>query len=84
VSVDDLELEAAPRLDAPGADDRAQRAREPALAADHLADVSLGHVEPEEERAVILLDFLDAHGVGLVDEPAGKLGDELGHAYWIP
>ena len=52
-SVDDLELEPASRLDAAGADDRAQRARESALAADHLADVVLGDVQPEDERAVV-------------------------------
>ena len=82
--VGDLELEPAARLHPAGADDRAQRPDEPALAADHLADVVLGHMELEDERPVVLLDLLDAHGVGLVDEPAGKLGDELGHSYWIP
>ena len=47
-------------------------------------DVVVGHVEPEDERAVVLLDLLDAHGVGLVDEPARELGDQLRHAYWMP
>src|SRR5436189_5226564 len=80
-SVDDLELEPASRLDPAGADDRAQRPREPTLSADHLADVCLGHVEPEDERAVLLLDLLDAHGTGLVDEPARELRDQFGHCH---
>ena len=66
-------------VDATGAHDRAQRPGEPTLTADHLADVCLGHVEPEDERAVILLDLLDAHGAGLVDEPARELRDQFGH-----
>jgi hypothetical protein len=36
-------------------------------------------VQPEEQRAVLLLDLLDAHGVGLVDEPARELGDQVAH-----
>src|SRR6185503_18429714 len=78
-SVGDLELETAARLDPAGADDRAEGTGEPALATDYLADVGFGHVQTKDERAVVLLDLLDTHGVGLVDEPAGELGNELRH-----
>jgi hypothetical protein len=42
---DDLEQDAAAGAGRGGAHDRAQRPRDPALAADHLADVVLGDVE---------------------------------------
>jgi hypothetical protein len=80
-SVDDLELHPAARVNAARSDDRAQRTHEPPLTADHLADVSFGYVEPEKERAVLLFDLLDAHGVGLVYEPARELRHQFGHAY---
>src|SRR3954463_14601219 len=78
-SVGDLELEPPACLHPARANDRAQCPREPALPADHLADVCLGHVQPQHERAVVVLDLLDAHGAWLVDEPAGELGKQLRH-----
>ena len=59
------------------AHDRAQGARDASLPADHLADVVLGDVQPEDERAVLALDLLDAHGVRLVDEPPRELREQL-------
>src|SRR5256885_3125307 len=73
----DLELQPPPGVRAAGADERAQRTREPALAADHLADVTLRDVQAEHERAVVAFGLLDAHGVRLVDEPARELLEQL-------
>src|SRR3954469_5131868 len=80
-STHDLELQAAPGVRSPGADERAQRTRDPALAADHLADVALGDVQAQDERAVVAVGLLDAHRVRLVHEPAGELLEQLLHDY---
>src|SRR5205823_11273464 len=58
------------------ADDRAQRACDPPLAADHLADVVLGHVQLQD-NGPFALDLLDADLVGLVDEPPRQVLDDL-------
>ena len=65
-------------MGASGADERAQRAGDPALAADHLADVVRRDVQPEHD-GVVLLDLLDAHGVGLVDESPHEVLDDFRH-----
>ena len=61
-----------------GPDERAQCADDPALPADHLADVVGGDMEHEDEGALALLG-LDAHGVGIVDELAREIREQLGH-----
>ena len=78
-SADDLELQPPARARPAGAHDGAQGARDAALPADHLADVVFGDVQAEDERAVVALDLLDAHRVGLVDEPPRELREQLGH-----
>lgn len=62
-----------------GTDERAERAREPTLATDHLADVAVRDVQAEDERAVVALDLLDPHRLRLVDEPPRELCEQLGH-----
>jgi hypothetical protein len=78
-SPDDLELHAAARMRTAGAHDRPQSARDATLPPDHLADVAFGDVQPKDERPVVALDLLDAHGVGLVDEPPRKFREQLVH-----
>src|SRR5262245_35553949 len=76
-------MEAPPRRDAAAAHDRAQRADDPALSPDPLADVCFGNVEPEEKGTVLLRDLLDPHGRRLVDEPACEFGDQLRHRFLL-
>jgi hypothetical protein len=61
------------------AHDRPQRTRDATLPADDLPDVALGDVQAKDERPVVALDLLDAHGVGLVDEPPRQLREQLVH-----
>ena len=75
----DLEQRPAPVPHRARADDRAQRTRDPTLAADHLADVVLGDVEDEHEGVVALLR-LDPHGGRVVDELAREVRQQLRHA----
>ena len=51
-----------------GLHDRAQRVRGASAAADDLAVVVVGDRQLEHDRAVVLLELLDRHLVGLVDE----------------
>ena len=74
----DLEQEAPVAPGACRADDGAQRSRDTSLPADHLADVVGRDAQPEDDD-VALVDALDPHGVGLVDEPARDPGEELVH-----
>src|SRR5207237_6792183 len=78
-SVYDLEHDPPTFLRAARADERAQRPGDPALPADHLADVVRRDVEPQDER-VVFLELLDTHRVGLVDEPPGQVVEQLPHA----
>jgi hypothetical protein len=79
--VDDLDKDAVARARGAGANDSAQRARDSPLAADHLADVVLGDVQLQDERAVAL-DLVDADGVGIVDEPPRQLGEQFSQCSW--
>src|SRR5665647_3432847 len=81
---DDLELEPAPRVRPARADDGPQRTGDPSLPPDHLADVVLGDVEPEEERPVVVLDLLDPHRVRLVHEPTRERLEQLRHYLEMP
>src|SRR5205814_7325318 len=47
---------------------------------DHLAQVVLGDVQPQDD-GVLLLDTLDAHRVGLVDELARQVLEQLRHYF---
>jgi hypothetical protein len=58
------------------ADDRPQRAGDPSLPADHLADVALGDVEPQDEILAVV-DLLDPYGVRLVHELPGEIFEKL-------
>src|SRR5207244_12937649 len=75
-SVDDLDKDAVARPRRARPDDRAQRPGDPALAADHLADVVLGDVQLQHVRAVAL-DLLDVDRVRIVDEPPRELGQQF-------
>src|SRR6516164_1884162 len=78
--VGDLDEHAAPVARRARTHERAQRAGDAALAADHLADVVLGHVQHEDERAVALL-LLHAHGLRIVDQLAREVREQLRHCY---
>jgi hypothetical protein len=71
-SVSDLEHEPPPLAGAAGANHGAQGPRDAALAADHLADVVLGDMEPEDGLVLPLL-LLDPDRVGIVDELPGQV-----------
>src|SRR5207237_9232177 len=73
---DDLDKDAVARPRRACADDRAQRPGDPALAADHLADVVLRDVQLQHVRAVAL-DLLDVNRVRIVDEPPRELGQQF-------
>jgi hypothetical protein len=75
-SVSDLVNQPAPLPRAARPDDRAKRPRDPPLAADHLADIVLGHVQAEHERVVTLL-LLDANRLRVVDEALRQVGQQL-------
>jgi len=59
-------------------DDRAQRARDASLLADHLAEIVLRNMKAKHDR-VGLVDALDAHGVRLVDKLSREVLQELCH-----
>ena len=59
-------------------DDRAESTRDAALPADHLADLVARNAKLEDDRA-LSLGLHDRHGVGLVDELPGQIGEELSH-----
>ena len=62
------------------ADDRAQRARNPSLPADHLAQIVLRDMQAKHDR-VCFIDSLDAYGIRLVDELACQILEQLCHLY---
>ena len=74
----DLEHDAVVRSGPARADDRPERTRDPALAADHLADVGLRDSELEDGRTVAL-HFLDFHCVRFVDELPREVREQLSH-----
>src|SRR6478736_4885838 len=61
-------------------DDAAQGPRDPALLADHLADVVGRDMEPEDDGVLMRLR-LDANGVGLVDQPTREPLEQLGQPH---
>src|SRR5690242_1400421 len=77
VSAGDFDMHAPPALHGRRLDDRAERAGDAALLADHLADVVGGDVQLEHELPRRPLVPLDAHLVGVVDELAGQVREEL-------
>src|SRR5262249_35574767 len=76
--VHDLELHAPPLACTARAHDRAQRAGDAPLPADHLAEIVLGDVQAQND-GVFLLDALDTHLVGCVDELPRKELEQLRH-----
>src|SRR3954447_11917949 len=78
-SVDDVDEHAAVLLDRRRLDDRAQSVGGPPAAADDLAVVVLRHGELEDDRAVVLLELLDGHAAGPVEEPPRKVGEQPPH-----
>ena len=77
-SVGNLEHVALFRASAAGTHDATERARDPPLLADHLADVVRRDMEMEDDR-VLTLFRLDTHGLGIVDESAREKLEKLGH-----
>ena len=61
-----------------GTNDRAQRARDTSLLADHLAEIVLRNVKAEHD-SIGLVDALDAHGVGLVDKLPRQVLEKFSH-----
>ena len=78
LSLDDLEHDAPVRARAAGSDDRAERPGDPALAADHLADVIRRDPQLKHGRA-FLSYFLDRNRIRIVDELAREVLEELSH-----
>src|SRR5438132_3137537 len=79
--ISDLEQQARVRPRRRGADERAQGACQSPLASDHLADVVLGDVEPEDD-GVLPLDPLDPNLVRLVHELARDPLEQLVHCLY--
>jgi hypothetical protein len=75
-SVSDLEDQPAPLAGAAGADDRAERPSDAALAADHLAHVVLRDVQAEDDGIFALL-LLHADGVGIVYELPSQVREQV-------
>ena len=65
------------------AHDAPQRPGDPALLADHLADVIGRDVKMEDDR-ILTLFGLDTNGVRLVDEPASDPYEKLSHRLLRP
>lgn len=74
--VSDLEHESPALACASGSNHCAQRPRDPALTADHLADVILGDVKAEDECILPLL-LLDADGVRIVHELSSEVLQQI-------
>ncbi len=74
--LENLEDDAAAALRGGGREDRAQGLGGAALLADHLAEILLGDLELEDE-GVGLLDLLDLDLLGVVDEAARQVVDEI-------
>src|SRR5581483_5743685 len=78
VRVGDLDEDAPALAKRARAHERAQRASNATLPADHLADVVCGDVQHEDERSVAFL-LLDADRIGVVDELAREIREQLRH-----
>src|SRR3954451_20801189 len=78
IGVGDLDDHTPPVAGGARAHERAERARDPALAADHLADVVCRDMQHETELAVALL-LLHAHGLRVVDQLAREIREQLCH-----
>jgi hypothetical protein len=78
-SVSDLENQPAPLPRASGPDDRPERPRDPSLASDHLADIVLGDVQPQDDGVVALL-LLDSDRIRVVHELSREVREELRQA----
>jgi hypothetical protein len=74
----DLEKNALAALGTARPNDRAERASDPTVTADHLAKVVVRHVQAEDDR-ITAVDSLDGHRIGRIDEVPGDVGDELLH-----
>ena len=72
----DLEHDAVVRPRSARAHDRAQRPRDAALAADHLADVGLRDAQLEDCHA-LAMNLLDLDRVGVVDEMPCQVREQL-------
>src|SRR5439155_22693638 len=81
-SLNDLEQDPPVALGAARADDGAESSGDAAASPDHAADVVRGDAQPDDERAV-LLDLLDADGVGVLDEPPSEVLDQVGGRHSI-
>ena len=77
-SVEDVDDDPAVVASAGGASDRADRARDPAAAADHAAEVVVGDGHLEDEVA-LFLELLDLDLIGLLDEGPDEELDQLAH-----
>lgn len=80
-SVSDLQDQTTALPGPAGAHDRTERSGNPALASDDLPDIVLRHMEAKDGRVLALL-LLDANGIGVVDEPAGQIGQQLSQYLW--
>src|SRR6476620_8269788 len=76
--VDDLELHAPLFARASGTHDRAQRASDASLPADHRADIRFRDVHAKDD-CVVVVDALHPHSVGIVDELPRKILEQLRH-----
>src|SRR6186997_67685 len=76
---DDLELDMAPVSGGHDAEKAADRVGDPAVAADHASHVLLIDSEGQDGLVTVVLD-LDYHRIGLVDERARDVLEELLHA----
>src|SRR4051794_23923321 len=78
--VDDVDEDAALLAHRGGLDDGAQRVGGAPAAPDDLPVVVVGDGQLEDDRAVVLLELLDGHLVGMRDEHPGELLEEVAHA----
>jgi hypothetical protein len=77
-----LEQHATAFAHAARSDDRAQRARNPALPAHDLADVVGRHVQPDDEHVLAIL-VLDPDCIRVVHKLSGEERDELGQPMFL-
>src|SRR3954464_6985421 len=76
-SFDDVDEDAPVVLDRGGLDDRAEGLRGASPASDDLAVVILVHAQLEHQRAVVFLELLDRHLVGVVHEQPHQIVEQL-------
>src|SRR3954452_18385398 len=77
--VDDVDEDAALFLDRRRLDHGAQGVGGPPALADHAAVVLLADGELQDDGAVVLVELLHGHLVGMVDELAGQVLEQLAH-----